>query len=97
MSFGWGRAADPLERLGSGPPARRLAMKLKRILAALFGAFLFALLVPLVGALQGWVPFDGLAGLLSLIVVGAVSGALAGYRWPTVFGFVFELFLEFDA
>ncbi len=69
---------------------------IKRILAAIFGAVLFAILVP-----GGWylafdgVPFDNpIKGILVLVGSGLAIGALLGALFPKVFGFIFEMFLD---
>lgn len=69
----------------------------KRILSAIFGAILFAVLVPL----GYFLTFDGfpLDGFLSSIIllgsIGFVIGAILGALFPKVFGFIFEMFTNF--
>ena len=67
-----------------------------RLLAALFGAVLFAIIVPV----SYWLIFDGmptesfLTGIATLIVAGLVIGAVLGALFPRFFGFVFEIFID---
>lgn len=68
----------------------------KRLLAALFGGIIFAILVPI-----GWfLAFDGfplenfIKGALVLIGSGFAIGALLGALFPKVFGFIFEMFFD---
>ena len=67
-----------------------------RLLAALFGAVLFAIIVPV----SYWLIFDGmptesfLTGIATLIVAGLVIGAVLGVLFPRFFGFIFESFVD---
>ena len=69
---------------------------LKRTLAAIFGAILFAIIVPI-----GWfLIFDGfplesaIKGILVLAGSGFGIGAILGALFPKVFGFIFEMFFD---
>jgi len=63
---------------------------IKRVLAALFGAVLLGILVPIASFLM----FDGLGGIALLAGLGAVIGAILGALFPRVFGFVFGIFFD---
>ena len=68
---------------------------LKRVLAALFGAILFAIIVPLAYFLTfKQLPLPGLTGIALLAGIGVVVGAILGALFPRVFGLVFELFFD---
>jgi hypothetical protein len=68
---------------------------LKRVLAGAFGAFIFAIVVPIAYYFAiGNLPLDGFQGVALLAGGGAVLGALSGALFPQVFGFVFEAFLD---
>ncbi len=68
---------------------------IKRILAAVFGALLFGILMPIAYpfVFDGF-PLEGFKGILAVAGGGVALGALLGALFPKVFGFVFELFLE---
>lgn len=69
--------------------------KLYRFLAALFGAVLFGIIVPIAYLFAfDQLPLDGFKGILLLIGVGLIFGAILGALFPRVFGFVFEAFIE---
>ena len=67
-----------------------------RLLAALFGAVLFAIIVPV----SYWLIFDGmptesfLTGIAILAGSGLVIGAVLGVLFPRFFGFIFESFVD---
>lgn len=61
----------------------------KRVLAGIFGAVLFAVLVPLAYILAFAMP-NNLASLAWLFAGGAALGGLLGAMFPKVFGFFFE-------
>ena len=67
-----------------------------RLLAALFGAVLFAIIVPL----SYWLIFESiptesfLRGIATLVVAGLVIGAVLGALFPRFFGFIFESFVD---
>lgn len=67
---------------------------LTRVLAALFGAILFSIIVPLAYyfAFRQF-PLDGFTGIALLAASGLVSGAILGAMFPRFFGFVFIFFL----
>lgn len=68
---------------------------LKRVLAALFGAVLFAVIVPVAYFFTfDQMPLDGFQGIALLIGVGAVLGAILGALFPRVFGFIFDVFFD---
>lgn len=67
---------------------------LRRVLAALFGAVVFGILVPIVYLLYLDPPADGFTGLLILVGGGALLGALLGIIFPRVFGFIFEVIFD---
>jgi len=67
----------------------------KRILAALFGAVLFSVVVPVVCFLVfDQPPLDGLKGIALLAGAGAIVGAILGTLFPRLFGFIFEVFFD---
>lgn len=68
----------------------------KRLLAAIFGAILFAILVPIgwILAFSGLPSLGNLNGLIVLIGSGLAVGALLGALFPKVFGFIFEMFFD---
>ena len=63
---------------------------LKRVFAALFGAILFSIIVPLAYyfAFRQF-PLDGFTGIALLAGSGLVLGAILGAMFPRAFGFVF--------
>lgn len=64
----------------------------KRILAALFGAVIFGIVVPIAWLLIfKSVPLGGLKGIVLLIAGGMGLGALLGALFPRVFGFIAEM------
>ena len=67
----------------------------KRVLAAIFGAILFGIIVPIAYffAFHRF-PFDIFTGIALVAGAGAVLGAILGALFPRVFGFVFESFLD---
>jgi hypothetical protein len=68
---------------------------IKRILAAVFGAVVFGVLVPLgYWLVAETVPLGNLTGVLLLIGIGLLAGAVLGALFPKVFGFVFEAFMD---
>jgi len=69
----------------------------KRILSSIFGAFLFTILVPVAYLLAFEnLPLDGFfASLILLGIIGCVLGAILGYLFPKIFGFIFEMFMDF--
>ena len=64
-----------------------------RFLAAMFGAVLFGVLVPILYVLLVAVP-QSIMGFVWLAVAGVVVGAALGALLPRVFGFVFEIFMD---
>jgi hypothetical protein len=66
----------------------------KRVFAAIFGAILFGIIVP-IGYFLAFhqFPFDSLTGIALVAGIGAVLGAILGVIFPRVFGFIFESFL----
>lgn len=69
---------------------------IKPTLAAIFGAIIFGILVPVGWLLTGsGFPFENFNGLLVLIGSGLAIGAILGALFPKVFGFVFELFFDY--
>ena len=67
----------------------------KRVLAALFGAILFSIIVPVACFLVfDQLPLDGLKGIALLAGAGAIVGAILGTLFPRVFGFIFEVFFD---
>ena len=64
-----------------------------RFLAALFGALLLGVGVPVTALLMRSYP-EGLSGWVWLTVGGVVLGALLGALFPKVFGFVFEVLIR---
>ena len=68
---------------------------IKRILAALFGAVVFSILIPLAWFLVFTsFPFEGVTGIAALVGAGGFIGVFLGCLFPKVFGFVFEAFFE---
>ena len=67
---------------------------IKRALAALFGAIIFMVIVP-VGYYLAFekVPLGSFQGIILLVAIGFAVGALLGALLPRLFGFVFESFL----
>jgi hypothetical protein len=69
---------------------------LSRVLAAIFGGVIFAIITPL----SYWLIFKSVptesffTGLGILAGVGFVIGAILGALFPKVFGFIFELFTD---
>ncbi len=64
----------------------------KRVLAGIFGAVIFGILVPV---LYSWaLSVPGTMGLVGLALIGVVGGAFVGARFPCVFGFPFEALLD---
>ena len=69
--------------------------KIKRVLAALFGAILFGVIVPVIYLVAfDKPPVDGLNGVVLLIGCGMAFGGILGALFPRVFGFIFEFFIE---
>ncbi|MEN8772022.1 MAG: hypothetical protein ABF379_08705 [Akkermansiaceae bacterium] len=68
----------------------------KRIFSSIFGAIFFAIVLP-IGYYLGFdsVPFGEFKGVMLLAAVGAVIGAILGYCFPKVFGFIFDIFTDF--
>ena len=68
---------------------------IKRILAAIFGAVLFCVIVPSAYffAFNNF-PLEGFMGIAVLAGGGAVLGAIFGALFPRVFEFVFEMFMD---
>lgn len=67
---------------------------LMRLLAMLFGAILFSVIVPVVYHLSfNQFLFDSFTGIALLIGIGFISGAILGAMFPRVFGYVFTFFL----
>ena len=68
---------------------------IRRTLAALFGAFLFSIVTPIAYFfLFDAFSLEGFIGIVAVIAVGAVFGAIIGAMFPRVFGFIFEMFLD---
>ena len=69
--------------------------KAKRVLAALFGAVLFSIIVPIAYFFAfDQLPLDDLKGIALLVGVGVIIGAILGALFPRVFGFVFEVLFD---
>lgn len=68
----------------------------KRILAAIFGGILFAIIAPIIyWFLTKSMPLDGfLHSLILLASIGFAIGATLGALFPKVFGFIFEIFVD---
>ena len=67
---------------------------IRRTVAALFGAFLFSIITPIVYFfLFDSFPLEGFKGVAAVSAAGAVFGAVIGVLFPRVFGFIFEMFL----
>lgn len=68
----------------------------KKLLSALFGATIFAILAPI----SYWfifssMPLEGFfSGLILLATCGFLIGAILGFMFPRVFGFLFEMFFD---
>jgi hypothetical protein len=68
---------------------------IRRILAALFSAFLFSIAAPIAYFfLFDAFPLEGFKGIAAVSAAGAVFGAIIGAIFPRVFGFIFEMFLD---
>lgn len=69
----------------------------KKILSSIFGAFVFAVLLPLgYWLIFKELPLDGFfASIALLAAIGLVVGAILGAMFPRVFGFIFEMFVDF--
>ena len=69
---------------------------IKKLLAALFGGILFAIITPI----SSWLifnstPLEGfLSGMILLAACGFIFGAILGIMFPKVFGFVFEMLFD---
>lgn len=68
---------------------------IKRLLAGLFGAILFGVIIPIT-LFVGFesLPLDGPSGLLIIIGASTVFGFAMGCSFPKVFGFIFEIFIS---
>jgi hypothetical protein len=68
---------------------------LVRILAILFGAILFSVIVPVVYYLSfNQFLFDSFTGIALLVGIGFISGGILGAIFPRVFGYIFTFFLD---
>jgi hypothetical protein len=68
---------------------------LMRILAILFGAILFSVIVPVVYYLSfNQFLFDSFTGIALLVGIGLISGGILGAIFPRVFGYIFTFFLD---
>ena len=68
---------------------------IKRFLAAIFGAVLFVIIVPIGYSLTfDQFPIDGFKGIILVAGGGMALGAVLGAMFPRVFGYVFEMFLD---
>lgn len=65
-----------------------------RVLAALFGALIFGLLVPILWPMWFAVPFGNFTGVMILAGSGVILGAILGILFPKVFGFIFEALFD---
>jgi hypothetical protein len=65
-----------------------------RVLAALFGALIFGLAVPILWPLWFAVPFGNFTGVVVLAATGVIIGAILGVMFPRVFGFIFEVIFD---
>jgi hypothetical protein len=69
---------------------------IKKLLAALVGGTLFAIILPM----SYWLIFDNmplqgfLSGVILLAISGFVIGAILGIMFPKVFGFLFEMLFD---
>ncbi len=67
---------------------------IKRFFSAIFAAFIFGIILPIVyWFIFKSFPLDGINGILLLVASGAIIGATLGALFPAVFGFVFETIL----
>lgn len=68
----------------------------KKMLSALFGGTLFAIITPIAyWLIFSSMPLEGfLSGLILLAACGFLLGAILGYMFPKVFGFLFEMFFD---
>lgn len=69
-----------------------------RLLAALFGGVLFAIITPVSYFLIfKSVPSESLVtGITVLVAIGFAIGAVLGALFPKVFGFIFDVFTDGD-
>ena len=65
-----------------------------RTLSALFAAVLIGLVIPVVSALVWRVDFGGPGVFWTVVVGGGLVGAYLGWRFPKVFGFLFECIID---
>ncbi|MCD8533991.1 MAG: hypothetical protein LR011_04035 [Verrucomicrobia bacterium] len=69
--------------------------KIKRVLAALFGAILFGIIVPVIYLVAfDKPPLDGLNGILLLIGSGVAIGAIVGALFPRIFEFFIDVLFD---
>ena len=68
----------------------------KRLLSALFGGTLFAIIT----SIAYWLIFKGMplegffSGVILMTTCGFLLGAILGIMFPQVFGFLFEMFFD---
>lgn len=69
---------------------------IKKVLAAVFGGILFAIIMPIAyWLIFSSMPLEGfLSGIILLVTCGFIFGGILGALFPKVFGFLFEVLLE---
>ncbi len=65
-----------------------------RTLSALFAALLIGFVIPIASMFLWGVRFGGPAGFWAVAAAGGLFGAFLGWRFPKVFGFIFEVFID---
>lgn len=68
---------------------------IRRVLAAIFGATLFGIALPIgYGLTYGNFPFEGSTGIAVVAGVGVILGGFLGLLFPRIFGWIVEFILE---
>ena len=68
---------------------------IRRTFSILFGALIFGIIAPVaILLLFDAFPFEGFKGIAVVSAAGAVFGMVMGALFPSVFGFIFEMFLD---